>query len=74
MQAVTDYAMPQTTGADLAREVSALRPGLPVILATGYAELPSGAALNVIRLPKPFNQLELGRALSEETGAVRRDQ
>jgi PAS domain S-box-containing protein len=35
---ITDQTMPQLTGLALAREVSRLRPGLPVILYTGYAE------------------------------------
>ena len=35
---ITDQTMPQLTGLALAREVSQLRPGLPVILCTGYAE------------------------------------
>jgi PAS domain S-box-containing protein len=35
---ITDQTMPQLTGLELAREISRLRPGLPVILYTGYAE------------------------------------
>jgi PAS domain S-box-containing protein len=35
---ITDQTMPQLTGLALARELSRLRPGLPVILYTGYAE------------------------------------
>jgi PAS domain S-box-containing protein len=35
---ITDQTMPKLTGLALAREVSRLRPGLPVILYTGYAE------------------------------------
>jgi CheY-like chemotaxis protein len=36
---VTDYMMPKGTGLDLARQLSVVRPGLPVILYTGYGEL-----------------------------------
>jgi CheY-like chemotaxis protein len=62
---VTDYAMPRMTGRDLAAAIAKERPGLPVILATGYAELPPGAAMDAYRLPKPFGQEELRRAVLE---------
>jgi CheY-like chemotaxis protein len=42
---LTDAAMPELGGVELAREVAALRPGLPVLLMSGYAEL-SGASVN----------------------------
>ena len=35
---ITDQTMPVMTGAELAAEVLALRPGLPVIMNTGYSE------------------------------------
>ena len=35
---ITDQAMPELTGADLAREVFRVRPGMPIILCTGYSE------------------------------------
>ncbi|PWC40980.1 histidine kinase [Azospirillum sp. TSO35-2] len=35
---VTDFAMPGMTGAELARLAHARRPGLPVLIVTGYAE------------------------------------
>ncbi len=35
---VTDMTMPKMTGAELAREVLALRPDLPVIMTTGFSE------------------------------------
>ncbi len=35
---VTDMTMPQMTGTELAREMLALRPGVPIILMTGYSE------------------------------------
>jgi PAS domain S-box-containing protein len=35
---ITDQTMPQLTGLALAREVSRLRPGLPVILYTGFGD------------------------------------
>jgi CheY-like chemotaxis protein len=39
---ITDHAMPQMTGAELARHVAETHQELNVILATGYAELPGG--------------------------------
>lgn len=35
---ITDMTMPQVTGTELARQIMALRPGLPVILCTGFSE------------------------------------
>lgn len=35
---ITDYTMPKLTGADLAAEMMRIRPGIPVILCTGYTE------------------------------------
>ncbi len=62
---VTDYAMPRMTGRDLAVAVARVRPDLPVVLATGYAELPAGVEIEVHRLPKPFGQPELARAIRD---------
>lgn len=39
---VTDMAMPAMSGKDLAVRIFTLRPGLPVILCTGYSELING--------------------------------
>jgi CheY-like chemotaxis protein/two-component sensor histidine kinase len=61
---VTDFAMPRMTGRDLVAAIHAERPNLPVILATGYAELPAGAEVDALRLPKPFGEPELARAIS----------
>ena len=35
---ITDHTMPRMTGLQLAAKVSALRPGLPIILCSGYSE------------------------------------
>jgi CheY-like chemotaxis protein len=60
---VTDQAMPNMTGLQLAEIAHALHPELPVILATGYAELPPGADPSFGRLAKPFTQAELAEAV-----------
>ena len=65
---ITDYAMPGMTGLDLANQIKQLRPKIPVIIATGYAELPSDAALGFPRLTKPYSQQELSEALDLALG------
>jgi PAS domain S-box-containing protein len=35
---ITDYTMPHMTGIDLSRELLLIRPGIPVILCTGFSE------------------------------------
>jgi CheY-like chemotaxis protein len=64
---VTDYAMPQMTGVQLADAIRTEQPGLPVILATGYAELPPGAETRLPRLAKPFLQRDLAVAIGQVT-------
>jgi len=59
---VTDYAMPEMTGSQLAAKIHQLRPNLPVVIATGYA----GAATETIGLPcldKPYRQQQLATLL-----------
>jgi CheY-like chemotaxis protein len=55
---VTDHLMPGMSGAQLVREVRALRPGLPVLIVSGYAEV-DGLAPDLPRLVKPFRAAEL---------------
>jgi len=47
----------------LIEEVQARWPDLPIILASGYAELPGGSAKDVLRLPKPFGRADLVRVV-----------
>jgi PAS domain S-box-containing protein len=60
---VTDFAMPQMTGLKLIDEIKREWPNLPVVLATGYAELPAGSDPSQIILAKPFFQFDLARIL-----------
>lgn len=60
---ITDQAMPRMTGMALAEEIAARWPDLPVILASGYAEIEEARALKLPRLAKPFGQAELARML-----------
>jgi len=56
---ITDMAMPHMSGAQLAEAIRRLKPGFPIILATGYAERLEGFASRLPRLSKPFTQLKL---------------
>jgi CheY-like chemotaxis protein len=61
---MTDQAMPGMTGLQLAAEIRAAWPELPVMLVTGYAELPGEAILELTRLEKPYGQDELAAAVT----------
>lgn len=63
---ITDQAMPSMTGSQLAEAIHAQRPGLPIILATGYAELPQGANIALPKLAKPFLQADLAQAVQAQ--------
>ncbi|MCF4996792.1 PAS domain S-box protein [Pseudomonas syringae] len=56
---ITDMAMPIMSGAQLAHAVRLLKPDLPIILVTGYAERLEGFAASLPKLSKPFTQLSL---------------
>ena len=62
---VTDHMMPGMTGLELAAASRKVRPSLPVLLATGYAELPEGAQLDLPRLAKPYHQDQLRDQLDQ---------
>jgi PAS domain S-box-containing protein len=62
---VTDYAMPGMNGLQLAEAVAAERPGTPVVLCTGYAELPGSTQPHLPRISKPFDQTALVAAIEE---------
>lgn len=66
---VTDHAMPGMTGAQLADEIGRIKPALPVVIATGFAELPPHASARP-RLDKPFKQAELARVVAIATHQI----
>ena len=62
---ITDHAMPGMTGIELARAIRDLRPDIPIILATGYADIQDGGDLGLPRLGKPYRQDELARRIAD---------
>ncbi len=56
---ITDQAMPGMTGIELAEAALRRWPSLPILLATGYADLPAGQSLKIPRLSKPYLQSQL---------------
>jgi PAS domain S-box-containing protein len=61
---ITDQAMPHMTGMQFAEVALAERADVPIILATGYGELPAGANPALRKLSKPFTQADLARAVA----------
>ncbi|PMS36604.1 phospho-acceptor domain-containing protein [Trinickia symbiotica] len=68
---ITDYAMPKMTGAQLARAARELRPGLPILIATGYADLPQAMSMDIPRLRKPYQQKQLVAEIAKALGGAR---
>lgn len=61
---ITDKAMPGMTGMDLVSRLKQSHPELPVILASGFAELAGcEEAKGLTRLAKPYYREELGAAV-----------
>lgn len=61
---VTDHLMPGMTGTQLASAARRRRPGLSVLLISGYAEV-EGIGPEITRLTKPFRQADLALCLAE---------
>jgi CheY-like chemotaxis protein len=62
---MTDHMMPGMTGLELVAASRDVRPTLPVLLATGYAELPEGVQVDLPRLSKPYHQDQLRDRLDQ---------
>jgi PAS domain S-box-containing protein len=73
---ITDQMMPGLTGLELARELLSLRPGLPVILYSGYADALTDAQVRAVGvaalLPKPVEPAALRNLLEELLPAAAR--
>jgi CheY-like chemotaxis protein len=66
---VTDHLMPGMSGADLAREARLIKPDLPILIVSGYAEV-EGIAPDLPRLTKPFRNAELAERLADLGPAI----
>jgi PAS domain S-box-containing protein len=64
---VTDQAMPQMTGVQLAAAIKVEWPQMPILLVSGYAELPSGDTIKIPKLAKPYSLDDLRRAVETLT-------
>ena len=62
---VTDYAMPGMNGFELAQRIKSDHPRLPIVLATGYAELPADRSIEFGHLSKPYTLRDLAAALEK---------
>lgn len=62
---ITDYSMPKMNGGQLASALRSTHPDLPILLATGYAELPPGTEIDLPRLSKPYDQQQLEREIAK---------
>ncbi|GLQ56047.1 response regulator [Devosia nitrariae] len=61
---ITDYSMPGMSGIELAHAARNLRPGLPVMVSTGHADLPEDTERAFPRLDKPFDEHRLSEMLT----------
>jgi CheY-like chemotaxis protein len=66
---VADFAMPRMTGAELSERARAMRPDLPILLVTGYAELAKLAA-DIPVLHKPYRQADLAEQVAMLLGVT----
>jgi signal transduction histidine kinase/ActR/RegA family two-component response regulator/HAMP domain-containing protein len=61
---IVDQSMPGMTGFQLAQRIRECWPDLPIVLATGRADLVEGGSLNIPALSKPYSQDDLAAALA----------
>jgi PAS domain S-box-containing protein len=62
---LADFAMPLRSGVELARDIQSKRPGLPVILITGYGEVDALKDFGETRvLRKPYGEEELATKIA----------
>jgi signal transduction histidine kinase len=67
---ITDYAMPHVSGAEVIRQARELRPGLPAVIITGYADAGSIAKRpdDVLVLAKPFTGDQISAVIRTVVG------
>ena len=59
--------MPGMTGTELAKHIRRNWPELPVVIATGYAELPGESESGLPRLSKPYRQQDLAALVTRDS-------
>ncbi len=64
---ITDHIMPDLTGTELSKELLAIRPGLPIIICTGYSEQVDEEKISPLGIKgfmqKPFTVSEISQAI-----------
>ena len=68
---VLDLQLPGMNGFELAQRIKAGHPRLPIVLATGYAELPADRSIEFGHLSKPYTSKDLAAALEKALVARR---
>jgi len=72
---LTDLTMPGLSGADLAEKVLAVRPDLPIVMATGYGRVMSEERARELGLRpllyKPFTMIALSDAIQDALASAR---
>ncbi len=71
---ITDMTMPNMTGADLAKEMLAIRPDMPVILCTGYSEIMTEEKARELGIRgyimKPITRKDIRQVIRDALNAV----
>ena len=66
---ITDYTMPKITGVQLANEILAIKPDLPIIICTGFSERLESTMTQEVKaarlVMKPFMPREIARVVRE---------
>lgn len=65
---MTDFSMPGLNGLELAARARALSPGLPILLVSGYEELPGGAQTDLPLIGKPMRSQDLAEQIARLMG------
>ena len=70
---ITDMTMPNMTGEELAREILGIRPGIPIILCTGFSENMSEGKAKALGIRefvmKPLVIMDLAKAIRRALGS-----
>jgi DNA-binding NtrC family response regulator len=67
---ITDQAMPHMNGTELARELTRIRPDIPVILCTGYDTISSGGTDNIGEIADFISELALKPLIRGEIASL----